>query len=189
MAIGTTGAPVSSAIRPMPRLGLSDSSPVRERPPSQYMTMLPPRPRTVFAVMTPADREDPPVVVDELRRWLEELRLGHEAHAPPREHRDEEVVHEREMVRREDHRAGVRDVLGGDAAGAKHCEAERRQDEPDHVVHPVRLPRARALVEAIEVLCRARVLVDLRLHGRPLLTHPALAYPVSRRCVRPPGST
>ena len=51
MATGTTGAPDSSARRPMPRLGWSESSAVRERPPSQYMTIAPPRSRTAFAVM------------------------------------------------------------------------------------------------------------------------------------------
>src|SRR5680860_1137244 len=44
-ATGTTGAPDSSASRPMPALG-SPSSPVRERPPSQYMTTIPPRAST-----------------------------------------------------------------------------------------------------------------------------------------------
>ena len=37
IATGTTGAPVSSASRPMPGLARSASLPVRERPPSQYM--------------------------------------------------------------------------------------------------------------------------------------------------------
>ena len=48
-ATGTTGAPDSSARRPMPGLA-SPSSPVRERPPSQYMTTMPPRARTAWAV-------------------------------------------------------------------------------------------------------------------------------------------
>ncbi len=50
IATGTTGAPVISAIRPMPRLGFSDSLPVRERPPSQYIATVPPRARTLVAV-------------------------------------------------------------------------------------------------------------------------------------------
>ena len=51
IAAGTIVAPDSSASRPMPRLGWSESLPVRERPPSQYMTISPPRERIVLAVM------------------------------------------------------------------------------------------------------------------------------------------
>jgi len=36
LAIGTIGAPVSSARRPIPRLACSETFPVRERPPSQW---------------------------------------------------------------------------------------------------------------------------------------------------------
>ena len=50
MATGTIGAPLSSARRPIPRRGLSESSPVRERPPSAYMATQPPRSSTVTAV-------------------------------------------------------------------------------------------------------------------------------------------
>ncbi len=49
MAVGTIGAPVCSAIAPMPHFAFSDRSAVRERPPSQYMTIAPPRPRMVRA--------------------------------------------------------------------------------------------------------------------------------------------
>ena len=51
IAIGTTGAPVSSARRPIPGLACSASLPVRERPPSQYIVIAPPRARIVSAVM------------------------------------------------------------------------------------------------------------------------------------------
>ena len=50
IATGTTGTPDSSAILPIPRFG-SPRSPLRERPPSAYISIVPPRSRTVFAVM------------------------------------------------------------------------------------------------------------------------------------------
>ncbi len=59
IAIGTTGAPVSSARRPMPRLACSASLPVRERPPSQYIVIAPPRPRIVSAVVKTSSSRAP----------------------------------------------------------------------------------------------------------------------------------
>jgi hypothetical protein len=50
IAAGTITAPVSSASRPMPGFA-SPRSPVRERPPSAYITITPPRERTVCAVL------------------------------------------------------------------------------------------------------------------------------------------
>ena len=44
--IGTTGTPDSSASRPIPGLASSAILPVRERPPSQYITIASPRPST-----------------------------------------------------------------------------------------------------------------------------------------------
>ena len=82
------------------------SSPVRERPPSQYMTIAPPRSRIPFGgderllvLVAAPHREHAAVGVDPLHRRLEQLRLGHEAHAPADERAGEEVVHEREVVR------------------------------------------------------------------------------------------
>ncbi len=51
MATGTIVAPVSSARRPMPGLARSASEPSRERPPSQYIAIQPPRSRIVRAVI------------------------------------------------------------------------------------------------------------------------------------------
>ena len=51
IAIGTTGAPDSSASRPMPGRALSPIAPVRERPPSQYMASASPRSRITLEVM------------------------------------------------------------------------------------------------------------------------------------------
>ena len=96
----------------MPRFGCSESSPVRERPPSQYMPISPPRSRIdvrgderLLVAVAAAHREDAAVRVDALHRPREQLRLRHEAHLPPDGRADEEVVHEREVVRGDDHRA------------------------------------------------------------------------------------
>ena len=59
IATGTTGAPLSSARRPIPRRGFFDSSPVRERPPSAYMAIVSPRSRTVTAVMNASSSAKP----------------------------------------------------------------------------------------------------------------------------------
>ena len=59
IAIGTTGAPVSSARRPIPRLAFSLSLPVRERPPSQYIATTPPRLRIDSAVMNASSSRAP----------------------------------------------------------------------------------------------------------------------------------
>jgi len=57
IATGTTGAPVISASRPIPRLGFSESWPERERPPSQYIATVPPRSRIPEAVMKASSSE------------------------------------------------------------------------------------------------------------------------------------
>ncbi len=59
MAIGTIGAPVSSARRPIPRLACSETLPVRERPPSQYMVIAPPRSRIALAVTNVSSSRTP----------------------------------------------------------------------------------------------------------------------------------
>ena len=110
MAVGTTGAPDSRASRPRPGRG-TPSSPERERPPSAYITTTPPRRSTAWAVSnasasrwprrmgkTPAWRVDPS------ERRPEELRLAHEGHPPAQERGHEEVVHEGEVVGRDDGR-------------------------------------------------------------------------------------
>ena len=48
------------------------------------------------------------------------------------------------------------------ARARKNVQAYSEVSDPHHLVDPVGLARARALVEAVEVLRRARVLVDLR---------------------------
>ncbi len=50
IAVGTIGTPYSSASLPMPGRG-SPSSPLRERPPSMYITISPPRFRIASAVL------------------------------------------------------------------------------------------------------------------------------------------
>ena len=181
IATGTTGAPVSSARRPMPRLACSASLPVRERPPSQYIVIAPPRSRIVSAVMNASSSRaprrtgnTPPWRVDELHRRLEQLRLGHEADLAAHEAAHEEVVHEREVVGREDHRAAAGHVLAGDRARAEERVGVQRCDHAHELVDPVGLARARALVEAVEVLLRARVGVDLLPHRGEIAHHCAV---------------
>ena len=155
MATGTTVAPDSSASRPMPGRARSLSLPVRDRPPSQYMATVPPRSRIavrgherLLVAEAAAHREDAAVRVDPLHRTLEELRLGHEPHLAPRRHAEEEVVHEREVVRREDDRPAGRHLLGRDAAGAEERPRVERREHAHDLVDPVGLARARALVVA-----------------------------------------
>ena len=121
--------------------------------------------RLLVAVAAP-HREHAAVRVDELQRRLEELRLRHERHLPADRRAEEEVVHERGVVRREDHRAARRHELGRDAAHAEQRPRVERGDDAHDLVDEVGLARARALVEAVEELGRARVAVDLRADRR-----------------------
>ncbi len=59
IATGTIIAPDSSASRPIPRLGLSESLPVRDRPPSQYIATQPPSARIFSAVMNASSSRAP----------------------------------------------------------------------------------------------------------------------------------
>jgi len=59
MATGTTGAPVSSTSLPMPGLGLAESPPSRERAPSQYIAIAPPRSRIAREVMNASSSRCP----------------------------------------------------------------------------------------------------------------------------------
>ena len=51
IATGTTVAPDISASRPIPGRTVSESLPVRERPPSLYIAIVPPRARMLPAVL------------------------------------------------------------------------------------------------------------------------------------------
>src|SRR5204863_910648 len=109
---------------------------------------------------------------DPLHRRREQLRLGHEADLAADRRAEEEVVHEREVVRREDHRPACRDLLGGDPARAEERPRMQRGGDPHGLVDPVRVGCARALVEVVEVRGGTRVLVDLLLElGKVLLRH------------------
>ena len=95
---------------------------------------------------------------------------------------DEEVVHEREVVRREDHRAlGRARSRRRSQRARKNDPRVERGDDAHHLVDPVGLARARALVEAVEVLRRARVLVDLLLHRCAIALTPVLLRARPRR--------
>src|SRR3954447_16201374 len=126
-----------------------------------------------LVVEAAADREHAAVRVDPLHRRLEELRLGHERHAPADEGADEEVVHEREVVGCEDQRPVRGHLLGRDAAGAEERPRHQRGADPNRLVDPVRLACPRARVEPVEMLLRPRIAVDLRLELGELLPHGA----------------
>src|SRR4051794_1915609 len=112
--------------------------------------------------MPAPNREGAAVPEDELdQRVREELRLGHETHLPPDEHPGEEVIPLAEVVRGEDHGPAGRNVLGGDRAQPVEEHARGGEDDSRQVVDPVRLVSAGALVEAVEVLRGAGILVDL----------------------------
>ena len=102
--------------------------------------------------------------VDELHRRFEQLRLGHEAHLAADVAAHQEVVHEREVVGREDHGAAAGHLLDGDRAGAQERVGVQRGEHARELVRPVGFARARALVEAVEVLLGPRVGVDLLAH-------------------------
>jgi len=97
-------------------------------------------------------------------RAAEELRLRHEADAPAQVHRDEEMVERREVVGRDDHGPRRRHQLAVDRACAIDDLAERHEDQAQQVLDPVRAVLARPAVVLREVLRRAFVEVDLRLH-------------------------
>jgi hypothetical protein len=107
--------------------------------------------------MAAAQREHAAGRVDVLQRRLEELRLGHEADLAADERGEKEVVHERAVVRREDDRAALRDLLAGDRARAKERQRPEAGEHAHDLVGEVRLLRARALVERDEVLGRTLV--------------------------------
>ena len=62
----------------------------------------------------------------------------------------------------------ARHVVGGDRARAQARVRVQRGDEACQLVAPVRFARARALVEAVEVLLRPRVAIHLLAHRRQL---------------------
>ena len=172
IAIGTTGAPVSSARRPIPRLA-SVGDFAGARAPALAVHRDRPAAREdrlggdehLLVARAAPHREDAAVGVDELHRSrFEELRLGHEADLAPDVAAHQEVVHEREVVGREDHRAGAGHLLGGDRARAQERVGVQRGEHPRQLIRPVRFARARALVKAVEVLLRPRVVVDLLAH-------------------------
>ncbi len=174
----------------MPGLACSASWPVRERPPSQYIVIAPSRARIVvrgdqhlFVACATPHGEHAAVREHQLQRPLEHLRLGHEADLAPDVAAHQEVVHEREVVRGEDHRTAPGDVLDRDRPCAQQRVRIERCEHPHDLVHEVRFARPRALVEAVEVLLGPRVRVDLLAHRREithLLAHPARRLP-------PPG--
>ena len=127
-ATGTTGAPVSSARRPTPRLG-RPSAPGRVRVPSGNISTQSPRSRIALAVVSmsasPAPRltgKAPSELRNQATRPVaEDLPLGDVVQRPPRDRADHERVEERPVVRGEDDRARRRDVLAPDA---RHPEVE-----------------------------------------------------------------
>ena len=141
-ATGTTGAPVSSASRPTPRLGWP-SEPGRVRVPSGKISTMSPRARIALAVSMKSavagaavDRErtegaqHPPqqAVVEE------DLLLGHVVHRAPGHAGDDERIEEAAVVGGDDHRAARGDVLAPDPLEAEVDEKERLERHADESV-------------------------------------------------------
>ena len=105
-----------------------------------------------------------PVRVDELGRRLEELGLGHEPDLPAHVAAHQEVVHEREVIRRQDDGAAAGHLLGGDRARTEERVRVQGGEQSRELVRPVGVARTGSLVEPGEVLCGARVNVDLLAH-------------------------
>ena len=143
IATGTTVAPVSSASRPTPRLGLP-SAPGRVRVPSGKISTGSPRLRIALAVSidvgvgrAAADREGAERAEEPAERAVaEQLLLGHVVHRPPAAQADDERVDERAVVGDEDHRAarpgrarvrsGSGASTGARTAAARRASASRR---------------------------------------------------------------
>ena len=111
-----------------------------------------------------AHGKDAAGAVDVAHGEREQLRLGHEANLAADVAAHQEVIHEREVVGREDDRAGAGNLLGGDRARAQQRVGVERGDQARGLVHPVGLARAGAGMEAVEVLGRPGVGVDLFAH-------------------------
>src|SRR5205085_10541062 len=69
---------------------------------------------------------------------------------------------------------------GIDAAGPVEQQQDGREQEADELVDQVRLAVSDPLVEAREVLRRAGILVDLRLHWESPTREPSKRYPLGR---------
>ena len=152
-----SAAPVLSAIRPRPGFADSASLPVRERPPSQYIASAPPffedrfrSDERLLVARSAPDREHAAMAVEQLQRAFEHLRLRHEAHLAPQEAGHQKMIHEREVVWREDDGAATWHVLGRDRADTQQREGIDRGDQPRELVGSVRLVRARALSESAQ---------------------------------------
>ena len=159
IATGTIGAPVSSASRPTPRFG-SPSGPGRTRVPSGKMPTAPPRSRITRAVSIAvlvglaapdrerAERQQHPG----LPALVEQLDLRDEVERPPEAAPDHEGVREAAVVRGQQHRALLGDVLEADAAHPEVDVEERLQDHADDPVDGHHGPAfAGDLVGALEI--------------------------------------
>src|SRR4051794_16548695 len=117
-----------------------------------------------LVVVAAADREDAAVLVDVGEDGgAEELGFGHEADLPPQVDAAEEVVHLAEVVGGEDQRPLLRHVLDPDRPHPVEHDRRQREDDAGEGVGPAD-SLSRRPVELVEVLRRARVLVDLWLH-------------------------
>ena len=101
-----------------------------------------------------AHGEDAAVGVDELHRRLEELRLRHELHLAPDRGADEEVVHERGVVGREDDRAaGGHGLLGVELlAGAREEDPRVRRGPPRRTISYRRCPAGAGRVRSSKLV-------------------------------------
>src|SRR5205807_172052 len=117
----------------------------------------------LLVVVAPSHREDPAVAEDVGGRTVvEQLRFGHKAHAAANERAGEEVVHERAVIRSENH-GTVGHVLGPDAASPEGDEEVGHENVTRRLVRPTGFAAPGPLMEAVEVLPGPLVAVDLRL--------------------------
>ena len=202
IATGTIGAPDSSAIRPIPGFGLPSSPRARAAAlgvDQQHLALVEEREgglEGLLVAVAAANREDAAVLVDvgEDRR-AEDLRFGHEADLAPQVDAAEEVVHLAEVVGGENQRALARHVLQPDRPHPVDQDRRQRMRIAGDGVGPADAP-SRRRVELVEVLRRARVLVDLWLHlrharrrPRPPLVLPSAGVTRRRRPAGPAPRT
>ena len=99
----------------------------------------------IVVVMAAANGEHPAMAEDEIRGpRLEQLRLGHEPDPAADESPRAEVIHERPVVRGEDHRP-IGHELAVDTPCAIGDQRHHHRRRPDHLVDPFRTSRAGAL--------------------------------------------
>jgi hypothetical protein len=116
-------------------------------------------------------REGTAMSHDPRKRPAEELRLGHEAHAPAQVHGDEEMIEGGEVVGRDDRRSRGRHELSVDRARTVDEHAKRDDRQAHQILHPVCAVLTGPGMKRLEMLRRALVQIDLRPDRHVLSRH------------------